>query len=83
MKARAWRPASKTPSSTASTAGRRAARCGRGTGLGLPIARELASRWDGTVTLSNAPGGGAVATVTLPLATGAAPATAILESSAS
>ena len=32
----------------------------RGTGLGLPIARELAARWDGTVTLANAPGGGAV-----------------------
>ena len=32
----------------------------RGTGLGLPIARELAGRWDGTVTLANAPGGGAV-----------------------
>jgi two-component system, OmpR family, sensor kinase len=54
-----------------------------GTGLGLPIARELASRWDGTVTLANAPSGGAVATVVLPLATGAPPATAILESSAS
>lgn len=54
-----------------------------GTGLGLPIARELASRWDGTVTLANAPSRGAVATVTLPLATGAPPATAILESSAS
>ena len=45
----------------------------RGTGLGLPIARELAARWDGTVTLANAPGRGAVATVTLPLADGAAP----------
>jgi signal transduction histidine kinase len=54
-----------------------------GTGLGLPIARELASRWDGTVTLANAPSGGAVATVTLPLAAGDPPATAILERSAS
>jgi signal transduction histidine kinase len=54
-----------------------------GTGLGLPIARELASRWDGSVTLANAPSGGAVATVILPLATGVPPATAILESSAS
>lgn len=54
-----------------------------GTGLGLPIARELTSRWDGTVTLANAPSGGAVATVTLPLAAGARPSTAILESSAS
>ena len=39
----------------------------RGTGLGLAIARELAGRWDGTVTLENGPAG-AVATVTLPLA---------------
>jgi len=54
-----------------------------GTGLGLPIARELASRWDGTVTLANAPSGGAVATLALPLATGAARATAMLESSTS
>jgi two-component system, OmpR family, sensor kinase len=54
-----------------------------GTGLGLPIARELASRWDGTVTLANAPSGGAVATVTLPVAAGGARGAAILESSAS
>jgi signal transduction histidine kinase len=45
----------------------------RGTGLGLPIARELAGRWDGTVTLANAPGGGAVGTLTLPLTDGDAP----------
>lgn len=37
----------------------------RGTGLGLAIARELAARWDGSVTLANAEGGGAVATITL------------------
>ncbi|MGK2938593.1 MAG: sensor histidine kinase [Solirubrobacteraceae bacterium] len=36
-----------------------------GTGLGLAIARELARRWDGDVTLANAPGGGAVARLTL------------------
>ncbi|MBJ7331968.1 MAG: HAMP domain-containing protein [Solirubrobacteraceae bacterium] len=37
-----------------------------GTGLGLPIARELASRWGGEVRLANAPGGGALARVSLP-----------------
>ena len=36
-----------------------------GTGLGLPIARELAREWGGTVTLSNRPGGGAVARLEL------------------
>ena len=42
----------------------------RGTGLGLPIARELASRWHGTVTLANGPAGGATATILLPPADG-------------
>jgi two-component system, OmpR family, sensor kinase len=38
-----------------------------GTGLGLPIARELARRWGGDVTLANRlDGHGAVARVTLP-----------------
>jgi len=37
-----------------------------GTGLGLPIARELARRWGGDVTLDNRDGGGARATVTVP-----------------
>ncbi len=38
-----------------------------GTGLGLPIARELARRWGGDVTLTNRQdGGGARATVTVP-----------------
>ncbi len=37
-----------------------------GTGLGLPIARELIRRWGGEVILSNHPEGGAVARVTLP-----------------
>lgn len=37
-----------------------------GTGLGLPIARELARRWGGEVTLANREGGGAQATVTVP-----------------
>ncbi|MFN8108708.1 MAG: ATP-binding protein [Thermoleophilia bacterium] len=38
-----------------------------GTGLGLAIVRTLARRWNGDATLQNAPGGGAVATVRLPL----------------
>ena len=37
----------------------------RGTGLGLPIARELAARWHGTVTLANGRDGGATAVVVL------------------
>jgi signal transduction histidine kinase len=37
-----------------------------GTGLGLPIARELARRWGGDVTLTNREGGGARARVTVP-----------------
>ena len=37
-----------------------------GTGLGLPIARELARRWGGEVMLANRDGGGARATVTIP-----------------
>jgi signal transduction histidine kinase len=45
----------------------------RGTGLGLAIARELAGRWQGTVALANGASGGAVATITLPLADGTTP----------
>ena len=37
-----------------------------GTGLGLPIARELARRWGGDVTLANRDGGGVRATITFP-----------------
>jgi signal transduction histidine kinase len=37
-----------------------------GTGLGLPIARELARRWGGDVVLANVPDGGALATLTVP-----------------
>jgi signal transduction histidine kinase len=37
-----------------------------GTGLGLPIARELARRWGGDVTLANREDGGARATITFP-----------------
>jgi signal transduction histidine kinase len=39
-----------------------------GTGLGLPIARELMRRWGGDVRLANRDGGGAAATLELPLA---------------
>jgi signal transduction histidine kinase len=42
----------------------RAGRAGPpGTGLGLPIARELMRRWGGDVTLANRDGGGAAATI--------------------
>jgi signal transduction histidine kinase len=37
-----------------------------GSGLGLPIARELARRWQGEATLENRPGGGARAAISLP-----------------
>ena len=46
----------------------------RGTGLGLAIARELTARWHGSVSLANAEGGGAVATIELPPADGTTPA---------
>ena len=36
-----------------------------GSGLGLPIARELARGWGGEVTLQNREGGGALATLSL------------------
>ncbi len=39
-----------------------------GTGLGLPIARELAAGWGGAVTISNRADGGARAVLELPLA---------------
>jgi signal transduction histidine kinase len=39
-----------------------------GTGLGLPIARELSRRWGGDVCIENGEHGGARAVVTLPLA---------------
>lgn len=40
----------------------------RGTGLGLPIAQRVVERHGGTLTLDCPPGGGTVATVTLPRA---------------
>jgi two-component system, OmpR family, sensor kinase len=39
-----------------------------GTGLGLPIAAELAGQWGGSVAMSNRPGGGAEARLSLPVA---------------
>jgi signal transduction histidine kinase len=38
-----------------------------GTGLGLPIAAELAGQWGGSVAMANRPGGGAEARLTLPV----------------
>ena len=38
----------------------------KSTGLGLPFVREVATLHDGRVTLRNAPGGGALATLALP-----------------
>ena len=38
-----------------------------GTGLGLAIARELARRWGGDVELTNRPGGGAAARISVPV----------------
>jgi signal transduction histidine kinase len=53
------------------SAGRQGA---KGTGLGLPIARELASQWGGFIRIENRPGGGARATIELPRTAIAAPA---------
>ena len=73
-RARARRRARRRRSSPASTAAPSAARrAGVGPGLGLAIARELASRWRGDVSLANGAEGGAVATITLPLADGTTP----------
>jgi len=45
---------------------------GQGTGLGLPIAREIVTHHGGTLLASNAAHGGAVMTITLPTAPSAA-----------
>jgi PAS domain S-box-containing protein len=44
-------------------------RPGRGTGLGLSICKSVMKEHNGTVEAANAPGGGAVFTITLPAAT--------------
>jgi signal transduction histidine kinase len=46
--------------------GQTAERAAGGTGLGLPLARELAMRHGGTLTLESKPGQGTTATVTFP-----------------
>jgi PAS domain S-box-containing protein len=46
-------------------------RPGRGTGLGLSICKSVMKEHNGNVEAANAPGGGALFTVTLPTATGA------------
>ena len=43
-------------------------RPGRGTGLGLSISKSVMKEHQGTIEAANAPGGGAVFTVTLPAA---------------
>ena len=47
-------------------------RPGRGTGLGLSICKAVVREHKGTIEAANAPGGGAVITVTLPAAASAA-----------
>lgn len=44
----------------------------KSTGLGLPFVKEIAELHEGRVTLANAPGGGALATLSLPLSDGGA-----------
>ncbi len=52
-------------------------RPGRGAGLGLSISMAILKKYDGTITAENAPGGGALVTVSLP-AEGEAKAAAAL-----
>jgi two-component system, OmpR family, sensor kinase len=49
------------------------ARAGAGAGLGLPIVTAVAAEHDGSITAANAPGGGAVFTLRLPLLPAPAP----------
>jgi len=42
---------------------------GRGTGLGLAISRDIVERYHGRITAENAPGGGSIFTVHLPVVT--------------
>jgi signal transduction histidine kinase len=49
-------------------------RPGRGTGLGLSICKSVVKEHNGTIEAANAPGGGAVLTVTLPAAAASASA---------
>ena len=51
--------------------GRAGRRRAGGTGLGLPIARELVGQWGGTVTIAPREGGGARAVIQLPQHEGA------------
>jgi two-component system, OmpR family, sensor kinase len=53
-----------------------------GTGLGLPIARELMRAWDGDATLDNRPEGGAQATLSVPPFAGSFPGAAYSEADA-
>lgn len=41
----------------------------RGSGIGLAVCEEIITRHDGTLELDNAPGGGCIVTIRLPLAT--------------
>lgn len=63
--ARLFQPFSQASSSTAARHG--------GSGLGLSIARGLAARMDGTITLETRPGAGCVFWVRLPMAAAPAP----------
>ena len=74
-RARASPRARRRRSSSASTAAAPAAAGPPGTGLGLPIARELAGEWDATVVLEARTGGGGRAVVRFaPVAARRAPA---------